>query len=179
MADRNAVAATPRELTPVEARALSDRAHELERSIVQKRQLIEMTGMYLARDLCEFLDERLWKILDYDSENQFLESPDIRLSEGHARKLVRLYREIVETRGVELKALAGASVENLQIGLPALKDGKVGVQDVISDAKALGRSDMHAKYKGDPNARLDAGSEPERRSCPRCGSYVPVERLEA
>lgn len=174
------VAATPpRDLSPEETKQLRARAYELERNIVQKRLLIEQTGMSLARDLCEFLDNRLWQVLDYETETAFLQSPDVNLSEGHARKLARLYREIVEERGVPLKELAGASIEKLQIALPALKDGKVGVRDVVSDAKVLGRSDMWVKYReGDPEARLAAEDEPVRKSCPTCGSYVPVEKLE-
>lgn len=172
--------ATPtRDLTPGEVRELVAHAHDLERKIVQKRLLIETTGMSLARDLCEFLDGRLWMVLDYETETAFLQSPDVNLSEGHARKLARLYREIVEERGVPLKELTGASIEKLQIALPALKDGRAGVQDVVSDAKVLGRADMWAKYReGDPGARLAAEEEPVRKSCPTCGSYVPVEKLE-
>lgn len=180
MGELAGVAATPpRALTEEEKAELAERAHELERSIVKKRQLIETTGMHLARDLCEFLDKRCWQVLGYDSENQFLASPDVNLSKDHARKLARLYRELVEERGVTLAQLAGAGVEKLQIGLPALKAGKVGPQDLVSDAKALSTGDMIARYReGDPDDRLAAHNEPEKATCDRCGSYVAVERLK-
>lgn len=179
MADALSHATPTRDLSPQEAKELADRAHVVEAKIVKACQSIRTTGIYLAKYLSEFFAERYWMVLGYESQAAFLASPDIDLKERQALKLAAIYREVVVDRGVPEAELVGVDLEKIQKALPALKEGRAGVLDVVSDAKALSRSDMAVKYgDGDPNARLDATQEPERKSCPTCGSYVEVERIK-
>lgn len=178
MTTPNGVAATPaRALTPEEQEDLATRAHETEAKIVKACQGIRTMGISLAKNLFEFNEEQMWRVLGYDSLNQFLAGPDIGLSKGHVMKLTRVYRELVVDRGVEMKELVGVDLEKVQFALPALKAGEVAPLDVISDARALNREDMQVHYQRGRDAPLAAEEEPERATCPTCQSFVPVERL--
>jgi hypothetical protein len=167
-------------LTEREAEELGARASELEHAIVKRCRDIRSAWVLLARDLHEFLEQRLWELLDYDSPKAWLASPDIEISWGHAYKLIRAYQELVVVRGVPMNALAGVDLEKCQMALPTLKAGKGSWKDAVDDAKILSRSDMRAKWlEDDPDAPLDATREPEKCSCPTCGSWVRKDKIEA
>lgn len=182
MTSPNGVAATPaRDLTETEVKELQTLAYQVESTIVNACTEIRTKGVVLAEALYVFLEKQLWRVLDYDSLNAFLAGPDISLSKGHVMKLTRVYRELCVDRGLPRAELEGVDFEKVQLALPALKDGKVkdGVLGIVSDARALSRSAMQEKYgDGDPDARLNAETEPERATCSNCGSYVEVSRLK-
>ena len=168
-----------RELTPAEAEALTARAHECEREIVRACQGIRTAGIFLAKHLYEFVEERYWQLLGYESLNAFLASPDIELQKTQVMKLKRIYGELVVSRGAEPSTLAGVDLNKLDAALPALKTGKTDVQSVISDAKALTRDDFERLYRqnGGRDAPLDAEAEPARVQCPTCQQWTTEDRL--
>lgn len=163
-----------------ERRDTVDAAHRVEQEIVKGCKLARSALTYLAPRLLRFYEERMWEALGYDSMNQFLASPEIELSPSYVKAISYTYRDLVVHRGVPAQELEGVDLRKLQYALPAVKSGDVKWQEAVSDARALSRPDMQDRYSGrrKPNAPLDADAEPERQTCPTCGSWVETERLE-
>lgn len=155
-----------------------DHAHQVKEEIETECLAIRRSGVRLAGALHRAQSDRVWEPLGYESEKHWLAEPPIELSYSHARNLSKVYREVVIERGVDEERLGAIDLRKLQMALPAVKEGQVSIDEAISDAETLGRSDMAARYDGDPQAALDPGSEPEYAECPTCGSYVGPEKLE-
>lgn len=137
------------------------------------------TGMVVfARFAHAYIEDRLWEG-EYDSLAEALAQPGIRRSEKYTKDMASVYRTLVVERKVPFEELEGVDLRTLQIGLPALKEGKVPWQDILGDAKALGRDDMRRRYqdKRGPDAPLDATEEPPLTPCPMCGSIVKADRI--
>lgn len=159
--------------------ALAERARKVEADIVKGcRAVRTFGGVYLAGKFHEFLEGRMWEPLGYESQGEFLASPDIELGTSTVKNMVTVYRSLVVDRGVDPKALEGVDLRKVQYALPAVSSGDVLWQDAIAAARTLTRDDMKRRFSGDPNARLDAEAEPERVTCPRCGSFVEAGRIE-
>lgn len=134
----------------------------------------------MAGRLCEFVDGRMYEVLGYETQEEWLAGPEIELQKSQVAKMVRVYRAIVLEREVQHAALEGVDLDKLDYALPAIKAGKVAWQDAVADAKNLGRRDMRERYRGDGvglDDGLDAEREPVKIRCDHCGSWVPPDRL--
>jgi hypothetical protein len=148
---------------------ITERAHELHTEIVRRCAAIRTAWVELAAFLHAFMDDRGWEVLGYDSENAYFADPEVGIGPTHGRRLLRVYRALVVERAVPPGELAGVEITKLDVTLPAVKAGDVDLERAIADARALSRSDLEIRYAGDPDAPLDATTEPERRKCPCCG----------
>lgn len=157
---------------------LAKRARKVEEDIVRARLAINTAGMFLAGKLYEFIEGRMFEPLGYETQNEWLASPHIELKRTQVLRLTRVHRTLCVERNVPPAELEGVSPDKLDVTLDAIKSGAVTWQDAVADAKTLGRRDMRERYRGDPNARLDANAEPEREQCPTCGTWVLAEKLE-
>ena len=155
-------------------------ARSVEARIVRTTSGIRRAWNLLAADLYEFHEQTMWQTLGYESLEEWLASPEVELGRRHVFGLIEVYRDLVINRQIDPEELGQADVTKVRAVLPAIKRGDVEVVDALADCEALSRSDLSEKYgKGRPNERLDAEAEPEKTNCPRCGSWVDRERLEA
>jgi hypothetical protein len=152
-----------------------EEASRLEREILDTCLRIRATWVELAGQLYTFHEDRCWEVLGYDTFEEWLASPDIDISRRHVFKLIEAYRELVIERGVSTDALGETEVTKVGTVLPAIRRGDVSTEDALADVKALSRTDLVERYK-DPNASLDAESEPEWAVCEACGSRYKVGR---
>lgn len=146
-----------------------DRAAELEREIAIGCAFIRQAWVILASRLYEFHDDRAWEVLGHDSFGEWLAGPDVDIGYRQAMRLIEAYREMTVERGISAEKLELADVTKVAVVLPAVRRGDVSAEDALADAQTLSRSDLAEKYGGNPNARLDAESEPELHACPECG----------
>lgn len=158
--------------------ALRTEAHQVESELMRGFNAETVTRWFIASKMARWLDDRLWERLDYDSENAWFGSPHVPWSRSYARGVLSVYRALVKERGVDPKELTGIDLRNLQVGLPLLKDGKVTAKRLISDAKALSRTDMEQHYDEGPDEPLDAEREPVRVRCPTCEQWTTEAKLE-
>lgn len=173
-------ACLPAEVVSRRPYELIDHARALEQRIERKASAIRESWYSLAADLYEFHEGSMWTPLGYDTFEEWLAGPEIDLGRRHVYRLLQVYRDLVIDRHVPPEALT-AEVTKIDAVIPAIKKGRVGVEDALTDAETLSRSDLKEKYGGkrEPNAELDAEKEPDIIPCPICGSRVEQERIRA
>lgn len=145
------------------------RAHQLEREVVAGCRAIRQAWILLAGYLHEMQDGRLYRLLDCDSFERWLATPEISLSRSHAYALIGAYTELVVERGLDPELVGAIEASKLAETLPALRAGDVTAEEAIADAESLSRSDLREKYRHD-TGQLDAEAEPP--VCPACGQRV-------
>lgn len=153
------------------------RAHETAQFIIEARAAVEQNFWAMARGLHAFIEDRMHEPLGYDTLDEFIASPEVRLKRTQVFRMARVYRELAVERRVPLAELQTVDITKADVVLPAIKDGRVGVADALADAKALARRDLEVRYaKTDRNAADDPKDEPARAQCPECGGwYTPKE----
>jgi|SRR5947209_3732656 len=156
--------------------ATLERAHVLDRDIKRVCRGVRTVWIHLAGDLREFHDDRCWEVLGYDTFEEWLGSPEVGLGRRQVFQLIAVHRELVGERDVQPDALEGLEVSKVAAVLPAITRGAVTVDEALSDVETLSRTDIKAKYRGDPHAPLDAEMEPEWHDCPDCGRPHKAKR---
>lgn len=144
----------------------ADRAFDLEQEIIRGCRGIRMAWVHLAAYLHEFYEGRMWELLGYERFNEWIAAPEISLGRSQTYSLIAAYHEFVVVRGVPVERLACADSSKVAETLPALKAGVVDVDEALSDAESLSRSDLRERYgKGGGSQKASKLEE-----CPRCGA---------
>jgi len=155
----------------------ADHAFEVEARIRTTVHRLQQDWIALAVDLYEFQDAKLWKDLGHVSFEEWLASPDIDLDRRTVYGLIQLYREYVILRNVEPERLERVQVSKAQDVLPAVRREDVTVEEALSDAESLSRTDIREKYYSPngrkPDAKLEATEEESFERCPACGQRMP------
>src|SRR5215211_1915853 len=99
------------------------------------------------REQYAFDDMDGWRLLGYESLEEWLGDPAVGLTRTHFFRLTGLWRELVVERGVPHAGLRGVDMDKLDTALPAVKRGEVEPDEAIADAHALSRSDLQQKYQ--------------------------------
>jgi hypothetical protein len=145
-----------------------DRAHKLRVEVSAAVANVRTAWWVLAERLYEFHELQAWKPLNYQSLDEFLAEPEVGLRRTQYFELVEAYRELVQVRKVRPAELEGVDYSKAMVVVPAIRAQKVGWREALADARELSRSDLRIKYRGNPNAPLDATAEP-LIPCPCCG----------
>jgi hypothetical protein len=128
----------------------------------------------LAEVLAEFHAERGWELLGYEKGtaglNTYLAEPDRGMKRRHYFRLIEMHRELREVRGVGADTLEGIEVSKVVEVLPAIRDGKVSVEEGLEDARSMGWRDLRAQYGGNGS---EPEPDPEMHECPECGRVHP------
>lgn len=151
------------------AEAEIERAFLLDREVVAGCRAIRQAWILLASYLHEMQDGRLYRLLDCDSFERWLATPEISLSRSHAYALIGAYSEFVIEWGLQPEVVGAVEVTKLAETLPAIRAGEVTADEALADAESLSRSDLREKYRHD-TGQLDAEAEPP--VCPACGRRV-------
>jgi len=88
-----------------------------------------------------------WLALGYETLGEWLADPDITLSRRTYYRLVQAWQEMVVIREVPVPTLAQLDLTKVEIALPALKQGRATLEDVVSDVEVLGARDLRVKYR--------------------------------
>lgn len=154
------------------------RAFDLQAAVLKDCQSMREKWVDLAGNLHAFHAAKAWTRLGADSFNEWVAQPEIALKRSQAYFLVEAWQELVVVRGAEPAVLKRADLTKMAVVLPALRRGDVDLEDALADCESLSRSDLRDKYV-DGDGRLDAEGEPLHTQCPKCGSRVTVDQLQA
>jgi hypothetical protein len=149
----------------------------MEQRIKAAASIITGSWWDLAELLYEFHEERRWADLDYDTLNEFLAQPDLGISRALFFQMTRLWRDLAVTRQVDRAVLRELEPSKVREVVPAIMRGDVSIEEALADARDLGHRDMRKRYRGDPNAKLDAGAEPVRIQCGQCGAWRTEQEI--
>jgi hypothetical protein len=135
-----------RELTTEEAAERAELCRGLDRELKAtiaegKRVLWE-----LARLLHEWDETSGWTALGYDSVGDWLADPAVEMTRSTFYRLVSTYRELVVRRRLDPADLDGLELSKAQVVLPAVKAGRVRLDDALADAKRLGKTALRQEY---------------------------------
>ncbi len=114
----------------------------------------------MAEALFAFNEEAGWRGCGYESLGEWLADPDITMQKRSYYRLVGAWREMHVLRKVPVPTLAQLDLSKVDIALPALKEGKALVSDVIADAEAMGARDMRIKYAAEIEPMPEGEVEP-------------------
>ncbi len=108
----------------------------------------------------------MWSELGYESFKAFVADPDIGLPDyRQSMALVQAYRELVIERDIPVARLGDVDASKVAVVLPALKRGEVTVEDALSDAQTLPRSDLRSQYRVANDGRQAGAGESVCRCC--------------
>jgi hypothetical protein len=144
----------------------SDEAFALQSQVVEQVAGQRSSWVALAGRLADFHAGKGWSALAMDSFNEWLGQPEISLARAEAYAMISAWRELVVEREVDVEHLARLDVSKIAVVLPAIKDGRVDLDQALSDCEVLSRSDLRAQYQS-----ADAASY---RLCEACGQRVKV-----
>ena len=139
-------AVVARDLSPEEAEARAQHCYELEEKIKASLRVAQESVWDLAEALYKFDDANRWSALGYDKLGDWLAQTEVGISRSHYYRLVSVYHEMAVIRQVDAKRLKQIEPQKLQIVLPAIKSGKVQLEEALDDAEALGRRDLRERY---------------------------------
>ena len=100
----------------------------------------------MARAAYEFNEQMAWTALGFDTLTDYLGQPEIEMSYSTFRRLARVWREVVVLRGTDLPTLEGLDPSKVDIVLPAIKQGRGQLHDVLRDVEALGARELRDRY---------------------------------
>lgn len=179
-----------RDLTPEEADERMKRLTGLERQIHAGLRAGRATMWAVAQSLYEWDEEAGWSALGYESIGDWLSQPEIGMSRKTYYRSVQMWREFVVVRRLDPEKLLALDIGKVEVVLPALKAGRVDLDDALSDAEALGRADLrdkyygpdqHAREPGDPPAdhsQRNGHPDPEPVECDGSGTCPAEEHIE-
>lgn len=153
-------------------------AHRWHREAVMAAHQGRCAAWRLARALYEVHERALWRALGYSSVSEWLSDPDLEVGPRQAMRLIEAWRELVVKRQVDPGDLEEIPPTRAREVLPAVREGRVPVEQALADAKQLSRRDLAKLYRQqDRNEPVRAETEPELVRCPRCGSWVEQTQL--
>src|SRR5689334_16689551 len=162
------------DLVRTDDKQLVAKVSKLDRQIVEGIQMINTAWQMLAGLLYDFNEQRGWELLGYEQGqaglNTWLAEPDRGMQRRHYFRLIEMHRELVVARGVGADTLGGIEVSKAIEVLPAIKAGRVSVEEALADAREMGWRDLREDERYGGAGRNGHDADPaELHECPICG----------
>ena len=133
-------------------------AFENSQKIINLKNSIEKDLLRLASLLISNHDNQYYKILGYDSWEEFLAIPELSMSRSFAYKIMQVYRIWIQKFFVSQENLM--NIDNEKLFLASTQATKDNYEEWLERARTLSRSDIRGLIKGeDYNYTV---------TCPRC-----------
>lgn len=132
---------TPEQVVQQEA----DESHAIHTQIVAALLDGRAAVWRLAEAFHELNERRGWQALGFDTLGEYLAQPEIAYQRAAFYALVGMWQEL-KLRRVARERVERLEWTKLRVTVPALKAGNVTIEDAVSDAEALSRSDLIEKY---------------------------------
>ena len=145
--------------TPEEADDARRQAFRVNESIKSALGEGRKAGWQLAAALYAFEEQRGWQWLNYDTLGEWLADPDIGITRTTYFRLVGLHRHLVVSGRVPPAGLSELDPTKVDVVLPAVRRGRVSLDDALEDSKALARRDLREKYMGVRDEDLPGGAD--------------------
>lgn len=117
----------------------ADAAHENRRQILEIKRIMGTVDFHLARLLKENRDLGFFKLLGYDSFNEFLAEPELAFRRAKAYNLIRQYELFVQKLGIDEDRLSKIGTRKLTMIMPVVEGEP---EKWLGAAEALSRSDL-------------------------------------
>lgn len=156
-------------------------AHENREALVRIRLESGKLGFALARLLKENRDKSYYKLLGYDSFEEFLADPDISMRRSTVYNYIRIYELFVERLKLDEAMLAEIGTRRLQLVSPVVENDP---KEWMSKARELSRSDLAeevriAKGEGGGENKLAPPNIPPIPHAPLIPLSVYLDRLKS
>lgn len=148
----------------------ANRAHLFQEEIIRGALTVRYAWIHMAQKLYAIRAEKLYELLGAESFHEWIATPEVQLQRSQAYALTGIYKELVVERDIPVERLQTLDPSQIAEVIPAIRKG-ADVEECLSDAQVLSRSDLRAKYRG---------TEPRRKHsdtmlCPNCGTEVKVK----
>lgn len=153
--------APARALSPEEAEERAEHCFKLEETIKSGLRAGREAMWDVAAALHEFDEENGFTALGHDSLGDWLADPEVAMSRATYFRMVQAYRETVIQRQIPEQTVKSIDYTKVQIVLPAVKAGRVKINDALDDAKELGARDLRTRYMKRPDPVDGLDSEPQ------------------
>jgi len=127
-------------------RAEGKLAFENSQKIIALKNNIEKDFMVLASLLITNHDNQYYKILGYDTWEEFLAIPEISMSRSFAYKIMQVYRIWVIKYGVSQENL---DIDNEKLFLASIQATEENYKEWLEKARVLSRSDIRGLLSGE------------------------------
>jgi len=146
------------EITPSMAalEAQAAEAHRVHRDIVGMKAHLTEYALLMGNALGRMREGRLYKLLDYDTWESYLGSPELSIRPRTAERMIRVARRWIGELGYATEQLEDVGITKLDLGVGLLEAGEKP-QRVLEDARALSSSDLIKQL-----AQVRGRPEPER-----------------
>jgi len=121
-------------------------AFENSQKIIALKNNIEKDFMILASLLITNHDEKYYKVLGYETWEEFLAIPEVSISRSFAYKIMQVYRVWVIKYGVSQENL---DIDNEKLFLASIQATEENYEEWLERARTLSRSDIRGLLKGD------------------------------
>jgi hypothetical protein len=143
-----AIPAEARDSTPEERQERAEAMFAIEQRIKESLAVGRSAAWELAKSLYEFNEENGWTALGYENQTDWLAQPDIGMTKTEFFRMVRRYRELVINRQIEQEVLLQLPPSKVDILMPTIEAGKVGIDEIVDDINSMGARDLREKYMG-------------------------------
>jgi len=127
------------------------RALAMNNQILESLALLRTRTIILASALKEIFDNELYKELDCETFEIYCCQPEISLQPSTAKHYIAIYRELIETKKIDIESVKDISMNKLEL----LRKAK-NPEKYLADAKALAYSDFKKEiYKKELKINLD------------------------
>lgn len=136
-------------VNPERASSLSaeaEKAFLLDLKIRQRRLRLEAEFIELGRDLATMRDRELYRLLDFDTFEAWLASPELSFSRRTAYGLIAA-SDVCNRLHITPEAAGAIGWARLEILRPALLAGTGSPEDWLHDATTLSRGDLRQKVR--------------------------------
>ena len=133
-------------------------AFENSQKIINLKNSIEKDLLRLASLLISNHDNQYYKILGYDSWEEFLAIPELSMSRSFAYKIMQVYRIWIQKFFVSQENLM--NIDNEKLFLASTQATKDNYEEWLERARTLSRSDIRGLIKGEDYSY--------KVTCPRC-----------
>ena len=133
-------------------------AFENSQKIINLKNSIEKDLLRLASLLISNHDNQYYKILGYDSWEEFLAIPELSMSRSFAYKIMQVYRIWIQKFFVSQENLM--NIDNEKLFLASTQATKDNYEEWLERARTLSRSDIRGLIKEEDYSY--------KVTCPRC-----------
>jgi hypothetical protein len=144
-----------RDLSPEEQQARAEHAHELDQKIKAGLRAGREALWEVAVSLHEFDEENGWSALGYEKLGDWLADPEVQMQRTTFYRLTGAYRELVVIRKVDFEEVKQLEVSKVDIVLPAVRQGRVALDEALEDTKSMGARDLRDAYLSRPAPQVN------------------------
>jgi predicted RNase H-like HicB family nuclease len=170
------------DLTPEEAEERKKKAFGLHVDVRDALSQGRAALWETARALYEFDEMHGWTALGYDRIGDWLADPEISITKSQFYRLTGVWRELVVIRKVDTTSVRELEPSKVDIVLPAVRSGRVKLDEALEDTKSMGARDLREEYISRPDRPSVPQSAPlsqtqvmmdetgdDDRTCAACG----------